>query len=141
VLSPPHEAGKDRVTVSTDKNTIGLTPNNKEVVAQMVDAGYFKEDKDAAKFALAWAIREGKNVEPGMVAGATTVWNIGSFDPDGELRSVLSALFNSDTPYRLVEQYVNFGLSIIGEHIDDNRGLDLSDLMSRALAEEEMGAR
>ena len=67
--------------METDRKTIGLSSINKSIIEKLIDQGLFKEQMDVARFALALAVREEIDLEE--VIGAETVWNVGSFDPDG----------------------------------------------------------
>lgn len=98
--------------MSNDKRTIGVTASNNRVLAELVKAGHFGSELDAAKFAMAVAIKKG--VEAGSADGADTKWNVGSADADGLLRSTIQALYPDATePYRLVEYLMNEGLRLI----------------------------
>lgn len=117
--------------MESDKKTIGLTPSSREVVDDLINRGWFKEGIDVAKFAMALAIKMG--MQPGKVDGAETVWNVGSFDPDGELKTLIPILYpESETPYRAVEFFFNKGLEQIGHKLKDNEYLELTDLMTMA---------
>ena len=70
--------------MATDKKTFGITKANANTLAQLVAAGRFGSELDAAKFALAYAIKSG--VQNGSAEGAETKWNVGSVDPDGSMR-------------------------------------------------------
>ena len=114
----------------SDKKTIGLTPGNREIMAKMMEKNLFKDQIDAAKFALSLAINSG--IEAGRSERADTTWNVGSFDTDGELKSVISVLFpDTGTPYRVVEYLINAGLEIIGRHLAENRDLVLAELLKK----------
>jgi len=115
--------------VTPDKKTIGLAPHTREVMNQIMQTGVFKDQIDAAKFAMALAINANVVAEP--IEGRGTVWNVGSFDPDGELKNLISALFpNIETPYRQIEILFNKGLEIIGNHLAENKVFDPVQLMS-----------
>ena len=93
----------------SDKKTIGLTPAGERAMEQLMAQGCFKDMMDAAKFAMSIAIREGD--APSAVEGANTIWNVGSFDSDGQIRQILPVLFaGCDTPYRAAESLINHGL-------------------------------
>jgi hypothetical protein len=99
------------------------------VVDDLIERGWFKEGIDVAKFAMALAIKIG--VKPGKVEGAETVWNVGSFDPDSELKTLIPILYpESETPYRLVEYFFNKGLEQIAQELENNEYLELTDLMA-----------
>lgn len=89
---------------------------------------YFNEQMEAAKFALSLAIN--KDVEPGRAENTETVWNVGSFDPDNEIRDLIEALYPEiDYPYLAMEYFINEGFRIIGEHIEENKQVDLLALI------------
>lgn len=95
-----------------DKKTIGITKGNAPVLAELVADGRFGSEMDAAKFAMAFAIRKG--VPAGSTDGAETKWNVGSIDPDGSIRSLLQALYPAaPEPYRLMEHLMNEGLQAL----------------------------
>lgn len=114
--------------MANDKRTIGLTPYTREVMNRIMETSMFKDQLDVARLAMALAINCDKNLD--FSEGAETVWNVGSFDPDGEIRNLISALFpDVDTPYRHLEYLVNAGLKIMGRHLAENKEFDIVDLM------------
>lgn len=112
--------------MSDDKTTIGLTPENRAVVEEIID--HFDEQMDAARFAMSISIKSGE--EPSKAKNTDTVWNVGSFDPDGEIRDLIQALFpENDSPYRAAEYFINDGLQKIDDHLEDNKELDVVQLI------------
>lgn len=108
--------------MNTDKKTIGLTPGNRTVIEELVQQKFFKDQIDAAKFAMALAIQSG--MQPGSAEGAETIWNVGSFDPDGQLKNLIPSLFpGTDAPYRALEHFVNAGLQLIAAHISEKKSI------------------
>ena len=90
---------------------------------------------DAAKFAMALAINAGANSDERdlTVEGATTKWNVGSFDPDSQLRSLIDALYpDVDQPYRLLEFLIDDGLRRVSEHMESVGELDVIALLDEA---------
>jgi len=86
--------------MSADKNTIGVTQENREFLDEVISRGFFNDQIDAAKLGLSIAIRQG--LPAGEASGVDTKWNVGSFDKDGHLRTLLGALYpDVATPYRL----------------------------------------
>lgn len=84
-----------------------------------METEYFKSQIDAAKFAMAIAIKN--QIEPNEFSGTSTIWNQGSFDPNGEIRELIRVLFpETETPYRLVEFYINTGLNIVDSLMKGN---------------------
>lgn len=108
--------------MTTDKKTIGITKGNSAALAGLVLAGRFGSELDAAKFAMAYAIRAG--LAGGNTDGAETKWNVGSVDPDGSLRSLLEALYpESVEPYRLAEHLINQGIKRLSADIGESGDL------------------
>ncbi|MBX7135848.1 MAG: hypothetical protein R3E69_13640 [Steroidobacteraceae bacterium] len=98
--------------MSVDKKTIGIAKGNLAALASLVESGNFASELDAAKFAMAYAVRSG--VSAGATEGADTKWNVGSVDPDGSLRSLIEALYpDVAEPYRLAEYFMNEGVKIL----------------------------
>ena len=119
--------------MAIDKKTIGVTSANAPLLESIVTSGKFGSELDAAKFAMAYAIRLGRS--EGSAEGAGTKWNVGSVDPDGSLRSLLEALFPACTePYRLAEYLMNEGIATLGEAVRTHP--DLYDLLFPASASE-----
>lgn len=108
--------------MAADKKTIGISKTNAAALNTLVAAGRFGSELDAAKFAMAYAIKIG--LPAGTAEGTETKWNVGSVDPDGSLRSLLEALFpTSSEPYRLAEYLMNEGIKHLVETL--NGGGDL----------------
>ena len=103
-----------------DRKQIGLTDHGKEAIALLTDKlGWFDEAQAAGRFALACAVRAGG--EPGHTeAPVETRWSPDLFDPSGEIRSVLRALYpDARMPIRLMEYLIDTGLCHIAAKIDD----------------------
>src|SRR3984957_10595704 len=117
--------------MTEDKKTIGLTLEGRSVMERIMDKGFFRDQKDAAMFAMAYAIRQG--VHPGNAEGTNTIWNVGSLDPDGEVRTLIGNLFpETSTPSRVVASFFNAGLLHIGSLIDKDPGIEVTDLLADA---------
>lgn len=101
-----------------DRKQIGLTEDGKATVAVLTQRlGWFGEAQDVARFALSYAVREGVN--PGSTAAPVeTRWSPDLFDPTGEIRSLLRALYPEVTkPVRLMEYMIDEGLRRIAQRI------------------------
>ncbi|MCF8118359.1 MAG: hypothetical protein K9K33_18310 [Desulfarculaceae bacterium] len=113
--------------MSNDKKTIGLTPENRNVAEALVEMRYFRDQIDAAKFAMSIAIHRGE--QPSGIEGAETIWNVGSFDSEGKLKNLIINIFpNIDTPYRTIEYFANVGFQIIAPQLQSN--MSVTDLMA-----------
>jgi hypothetical protein len=104
-----------------DRKQIGLTDDGQKTVAFLTEQlGWFVEAQEAARFALAYSVREG--LEPGQTAGTETRWSPDLFDPTGEIRSVLRAMYPDNvTPVRLMEYLIDEGLRRIATKINEGR--------------------
>lgn len=119
--------------MAEDKRTIGVTEAADGVLAVMVEQGHFSDAIDAAKFAMALAINSRVHAEDLTVEGTTTKWNVGSFDPDSQLRSLLDALYpDADQPYRLLEFLIDDGLRRVSEHMESVGEFDVIALLDEA---------
>ena len=119
--------------MAEDKRTIGVTEAADGVLAVMVEQGHFSDAIDAAKFAMALAISSQANAADLTVDGTTTKWNVGSFDPDSQLHSLLGALYpDVDHPYRLLEFLIDDGLHRVSEHMESIGELDVIALLDEA---------
>ena len=123
--------------MAEDKRTIGVTDVADGVLAAMVEQGHFSDGIDAAKFAMALAINAGANADERNLAveGTTTKWNVGSFDPESQLRSLIDALYPGvDQPYRLLEFLIDDGLHRVRKHMESVGELDVIELLDEASA-------
>jgi hypothetical protein len=112
--------------MASDKKTIGITKANASALCTLVEAGRFGSELDAAKFAMAYAIKSG--LTAGTTDGAETKWNVGSVDPDGSMRSLVEALCpNAGEPYRLAEHLMNEGIKALASKLSG--GADLYETL------------
>lgn len=115
-----------------DKKTIGITDRRAAVLDAMVEAGRFADAIEAARFAMGLAIRAGIGVglaNPG-VEGAGTKWNVGSFDPNNDLQTLLLALYpDTETPYRLLEFLIDEGLGLVAAHVERGGVFDVTEMI------------
>ena len=121
--------------MAEDKRTIGVTEAADDVLGLMVKQGHFSDGIDAAKFAMAIAINAGagEGRQDLTVESAGTKWNVGSFDPGSQLRSLITALHpDTSQPYRLLEFLIDDGLRRVSEHIASEGELDVIALLDGA---------
>jgi hypothetical protein len=90
---------------------------------QLMELGCFKDMMDAAKFAMSVAIRAGAS--PSSIEGASTIWNVGSFDSDGQIRQVIPVLIpGCDSPYRAAESLIDQGLQSLFADLQAGRSFN-----------------
>jgi hypothetical protein len=120
--------------MAEDKKTIGLTEQGKATMDQMVDTLGFKRDMDAAKFAFAYAVEKGS--EPSAVEGTGTIWNVGTLDEGGDLKTLIENLYPQvEYPYRALESLMEIGFGLLAAEMKVSGSLRI-ETMLRAGADE-----
>lgn len=99
-----------------DRQSIGLTTQSQQLMEEILAKGWFSEQQDVARLALACALRAG--LAPGTTSGVDTRWGSGLFDRTGELLALIGA-FHPDTkmPVRAAEFFVNEGLKLVHDQL------------------------
>ena len=89
-----------------DKINIGLSIEASKIADELEETDFFEDKLTIAKFALAYAIRNGldSNLSDYKVGeGEGTKWNIGSVDNDQYLRDLIVSLYpEAEAPYRFI---------------------------------------
>ncbi|MGW7002541.1 hypothetical protein ACWGCW_06870 [Streptomyces sp. NPDC054933] len=91
---------------------------------------------ELARLGFAYAIRHGLTTERDVSLGAPggSNYNIGTLDPDQELRDAVRLFFPShevaQAPYRAIETLMNKGLLLLGEHIKQGLVGTLEDVVA-----------
>lgn len=114
--------------MAEDKKTIGLTAQGKATMDQMVEALGFKRDMDAAKFAFAYAVERGS--EPVSVEGTGTIWNVGTLDDGGDLRTLIENLYpHVEYPYRALESLMEIGFALLAAEMKTSGSLRIETML------------
>ena len=93
----------------------------------------FEDLKDVARIGAAYALRAGlpltRPADFGSASGSN--FNVGSVDPQGELRDLLGALHpeNDEDPYRVIETLMSAGAIRIAAQVDEGEIRTLRDLI------------
>lgn len=111
----------------TDLVNIRLSKESNDIAEALVSTGKFENVITAAKFALAYALKNHfDEFDPSKYAVADSGgnnYNIGTVDKDGQLSQLLRAIYpETDTPYIYARTLMVFGLLKIGEKIE-NEGM------------------
>ena len=120
--------------MTNDLVNIRLSKEASEVAEGLKITGKFDDAVTAAKFALAYAIKyHFDDVDPATYAvpdSGGSNYNIGSIDSDGQLASLLRAIYpETTTPYLYARALMVYGLSMIKERIEREGMPSISSLM------------
>lgn len=112
-----------------DRETIGLSAEAEGILGKIEQRNWFGDKQDIARFCLAYAIRA--KVCAGTTADTETRWASGNFDKNGEISTLLAALYpDCKTPIRLMEHLVNEGLRLVGRRLSSETTVGPADLMN-----------
>ena len=109
--------------MAEDLVNIRLSLHANDIADKLVATGYFDYAATAAKFALAYALKNHFNeIDPASYVVPDTGgsnYNVGSFDSNGQLATLLKALYpQTTTPYLYARALMVFGLIKLGERIE-----------------------
>lgn len=126
------------VRPSSGRVNIAFTPAATAAAEKICAVLSFSEKVEVARIATAYALRAGLSLTRSADFGPTTGTNenIGSVDPKGELRSLITALHPEceEDPARVLETLMSKGALAIAERIDNGEIRTLRELI--ALPEE-----
>ena len=112
---------------------IAFTEDATAAARRLCDLFPFDDLKDVARVGAAYALRAGlplaRPADFGPASGSN--FNVGSVDPEGELRDLLAALHpeNDEDPYRVIETLMSVGTIRIAAQVDEGEIRTLRDLI------------
>lgn len=117
-----------------DLINVRLSKAANDIAENLVATGLFDFDISAAKFALAYAIKNHFNeIDPAtypITDSGGNNYGVGSVDGDGQIAMLLRALYPGlETPYVYARAFMIFGLIKLGERIDREGLQTISALM------------
>lgn len=114
-----------------EPTTVGLSPAVKARLDALKDAGVVRELLDGYRLGLAVALAHGTAAP--VLAGKTTIFNVGTFDPGGHLYAAVEALREpvGEPVYASAERYAEWGIEELGRRLLDGKGSVL-DLLREA---------
>ena len=94
-----------------DRKTIGASERGRRVMKWLAERA-FPEEMDAYRFAIALGISVGRQTP---LVGRQTSFNLGSFDKDGSVATLIRALGDVDPSqtYRAAEELAETGFALI----------------------------
>ena len=107
----------------TDLTNIRLSKEANDIAEELVNTGKFENVMSAAKFALAYALKNHfDDFDPGsnqVADSGGNNYNVGSVDKDNHISQLLRALYPGvETPYVYARALMVYGLLKIGEVIE-----------------------
>lgn len=117
----------------TDLVNIRLSKESNDIAASLVATGKFENVITAAKFALAYTLKNHfDEFEPSKYVVADSGgnnYNIGTVDKDGQLSQLLRAIYpETETPYIYARALMVYGLLKIGKIIETEGMPSISSL-------------
>lgn len=121
------------MSLDSTRTTVGLTKESHETLKRLKEDGVFNEMIDAYRCAIALAIASGQ-ISPDTIK-CETVFNVGSFDPDGLFRDAIAALYPNaaGNPYATAERLAEWGIIELGRK-HAARDLRFTDMLKPAQA-------
>lgn len=106
-----------------DLTNFRLSSEANAVADKFVDTGYFDYAITVAKFALGYTLKnyfdEFNPATYQVTDGGGSNYSVGSLDSDGQLASLIKALYpETTTPYVYMRALINFGLIKLGEKVE-----------------------
>lgn len=114
-----------------DKAQIGLTQVGEEAIGKLNDSGLFKEQSDAYRLGIAYALAARLDPEAAPSGGYQTKFNAaGGVDKDGRVKQLIEILGvgESGRPYATAEKLAELGITAIATRLEG--GENLSDILS-----------
>jgi hypothetical protein len=114
-----------------DRVTVGLTQVGLGHLSEVLETGWFEEEMDAYRVAIAVALARGLCADAGGMVGVKTKFNVGSLDNDGKLRTLITTLAPSsgDRPYEHAERLAEAGVAYLAEKLG-RQGATLTDVLA-----------
>lgn len=113
-----------------DKVTVGLTAEGRAALAELMTTGWFRDEVDAYRVAIAVALSKGLVTDESRLKGVETKFNVGTLNRRDEVRQLLSRLVPevSDRPIEYAERLADAGLRHLATKLVDQDEL-LSDVL------------
>jgi hypothetical protein len=118
------------MTKVTDKITVGVTERGASHLEQVIASGWFTEEVDAYRVAIAVALRRGIITPAADMAGVRTKFNTGTLDGDGSLGRLLEVFGvpEGEGKYTYAQRLADAGLAYLGQHLA-TEGQPLADVL------------
>ena len=98
----------------SEPTTIGLSGRAHQKLQHLKEEGHFEDMQDAYRFAIALALAHGaQTVAETEVSNRTTIFNVGTIDPDGSIHFAVKTLaeVRNGSVYRTAESLAEWGVN------------------------------
>jgi len=116
-----------------EPTTIGLSEGGHEKLKRLQEEQHFRELLDGYRFAIGLALAQG--VEPPEVQKRTTIFNVGTVDPDQSLKRSIEALIGERVQgisvYKMAERLAEWGVNELAEQAKTGT-IDFAGLLDQA---------
>ncbi|WP_372921526.1 hypothetical protein [Roseovarius sp.] len=117
----------------SEPTTIGLSESAHGKLKRLQEEGHFRELLDGYRFAIGLALAQG--VEPPEVQKRTTIFNVGTVDPDQSLKRSMEALMGNRvldaSIYKMAERLAEWGVHELASQAGTG-SIDFVGLLDRA---------
>ena len=118
---------------TAESTTIGLSKGAHKKLKSLQEEGHFRELLDGYRFAIGLALAHG--VEPPEVRQRTTIFNVGTVDPDQSLKKSIEALMGDRAQdisiYKMAERLAEWGVNELALLAKDDN-IDFTKLLQQA---------
>lgn len=115
-----------------EPTTIGLSESAHQKLKRLQEDQYFRELLDGYRFAIGLALAQ--DVEPPEIKKRTTIFNVGTVDPDQSLKRSIEALMGDrvreTSTYRMAERLAEWGVNELSAAARDG-GIDFVELLEQ----------
>lgn len=116
-----------------EPTTIGLSEGAHEKLKRLQEEQHFRELLDGYRFAIGLALAQG--VEPPEVQKRTTIFNVGTVDPDQSLKRSIEALMGDRVQdasiYKMAERLAEWGVNELASQAEAG-SIDFAGLLDQA---------
>lgn len=117
----------------TEPTTLGLSQSAHNKLKWLQEEEYFREILDGYRFAIALALAQG--IDPPEIKKRTTVFNVGTVDPDQSLKQSIQVIMGDriqNIPiYKMAERLAEWGVNEL-ESQAKSGGVDFIALLDQA---------